>query len=103
MWLLCLVAAAGMALAAGPTLDRYTIVATLGGGVLAIGASGTFNHVLERDVDQKMSRTADRPLANDLIPRYSRLQRRARVPWQYVWMVVQTVISLCVGSQTETI
>nr|WP_241175200.1 heme o synthase [Natronolimnobius sp. AArcel1] len=68
MWLLCLVAAAGMALAAGPTLDRYTIVATLGGGVLAIGASGTFNHVLERDVDQKMSRTADRPLANDLIP-----------------------------------
>ncbi|WP_137289843.1 heme o synthase [Natronorubrum halophilum] len=68
MWLLCLVAAAGMALAAGPALDRYTIVATLGGGVLAIGASGTFNHVLERDVDRKMSRTADRPLATDLVP-----------------------------------
>ncbi len=68
MWLLCLVAAAGMALAAGPSLDRYTIVATLGGGVLAIGASGTFNHVLERDVDRKMSRTADRPLATDLVP-----------------------------------
>ena len=68
MWLLCLVAAAGMALAAGPALDAHTIVATLGGGVLSIGASGTFNHVLERDVDQKMSRTADRPLANDLIP-----------------------------------
>ncbi|WP_255169875.1 heme o synthase [Natrononativus amylolyticus] len=68
MWLLCLVAAAGMALAAGPALDRYTIVATLGGGVLAIGASGTFNHVLERDVDQRMSRTADRPLATELIP-----------------------------------
>ncbi|PCR89883.1 heme o synthase [Natrinema ejinorense] len=68
MWLLCLVAAAGMALAADPVLDTYTIVATLGGGVLAIGASGTFNHLLERDVDQKMSRTADRPLAVDLIP-----------------------------------
>jgi len=68
MWLLCLVAAAGMALAAGSGLEIYTIVATLGGGVLAIGASGTFNHVLERDVDQKMSRTADRPLAVDLIP-----------------------------------
>ncbi|ELY78395.1 heme o synthase [Natrinema pallidum] len=68
MWLLCLVAAAGMALAAGPGLQSTTIVATLGGGVLAIGASGTFNHVLERDVDQKMSRTADRPLAVDLIP-----------------------------------
>ncbi len=68
MWLLCLVAAAGMALAAGPALERTTIVATLAGGVLAIGASGTFNHVLERDVDQQMSRTADRPLATDLIP-----------------------------------
>ncbi|WP_254767648.1 heme o synthase [Salinilacihabitans rarus] len=68
MWLLCLVAAAGMALAAGPDLDAHTIVATLGGGVLAIGASGTFNHVLERDVDRRMSRTADRPLATDLIP-----------------------------------
>ncbi|NKE35710.1 protoheme IX farnesyltransferase [Natronococcus sp. JC468] len=68
MWLLCLVAAAGMALAAGPALDAATIVATLGGGVLAIGASGTFNHVLERDVDQRMSRTADRPLATQLIP-----------------------------------
>ncbi|MCU4750396.1 heme o synthase [Halobacteria archaeon AArc-curdl1] len=68
MWLLCLVAAAGMALAAGPDLSRSTILATLGGGVLAIGASGTFNHVLERDVDQRMSRTADRPLATDLIP-----------------------------------
>ncbi|MFC4544526.1 heme o synthase [Halosolutus amylolyticus] len=68
MWLLCLVAAAGMALAAGPALDAATIVATLGGGVLAIGASGTFNHVLERDVDRQMSRTSDRPLATDLVP-----------------------------------
>lgn len=68
MWLLCLVAAAGMALAAGPALDIATIVATLGAGVLAIGASGTFNHVFERDVDRRMARTADRPLATDVVP-----------------------------------
>ena len=68
MWLLCLVAAAGMALAAGPALDAYTVVGTLVGGILAIGASGTFNHVLERDVDRHMNRTADRPLATDLVP-----------------------------------
>ncbi|WP_290810112.1 heme o synthase [Halovivax sp.] len=68
MWLLCLVAAAGMALAAGPNLRIETVLATLGGGVLAIGASGTFNHVLERDVDRRMNRTADRPLATDLVP-----------------------------------
>jgi protoheme IX farnesyltransferase len=67
MWLLCLVAAAGMALAAGPTLDAATVVTVLSGGVLAIGASGTFNHVLERDIDRRMNRTADRPLATDRV------------------------------------
>jgi protoheme IX farnesyltransferase len=68
MWLLCLVAAAGMALAAGPALTVRTIVLTLGGGVLAIGASGTFNHVLEREKDKKMDRTSDRPVATHQIP-----------------------------------
>jgi len=71
MWLLCLVAAAGMALGSaveGAVLPVETVVLTLGGGVLSIGASGTFNHVLERDVDEKMARTADRPLAADLVP-----------------------------------
>ena len=68
MRLLCLVAAAGMALAAGPALQVRTVVLTLGGGVVAIGASGTFNHVLERDVDKRMSRTADRPVATHRIP-----------------------------------
>ncbi len=67
MWLLCLVAAAAMALAAGPALSADTVVYTLLGGVLAIGASGTFNHVLERDVDRRMARTADRPLATDRV------------------------------------
>jgi protoheme IX farnesyltransferase len=65
MWLLCLVAAAAMVLAAGRDLDPGTAAATLAGGVLAIGASGTFNHVLERDVDRRMQRTSDRPLATD--------------------------------------
>ncbi|WP_435096756.1 heme o synthase [Halorubrum sp. N11] len=67
MWLLCLLALAGMglAVAAGAELDGVTVAATLGGGVLAIGASGTFNHVYERDRDRKMRRTADRPIATD--------------------------------------
>ena len=68
MWLLALVAAAGMALASGPGLAVDTVVYTLGGGVLAIGASGTFNPVLERDIDRKMKRTSDRPLAVELVP-----------------------------------
>ncbi len=68
MWLLCLVAAAGMALAAGPALRVETVAWTMLGGILSIGASGTFNHVLERDVDRRMQRTSDRPLAVDVIP-----------------------------------
>ncbi len=71
MWLLCLVAAAAMALAAAMpslTLSVRTIVLTLGGGVLAIGASGTFNHVIERDRDRHMQRTADRPVATHQVP-----------------------------------
>jgi protoheme IX farnesyltransferase len=70
MWLLCLVAAAGMALAATTTggLTVGVVVATLGGGVLSIGASGTFNHVFERDIDKRMQRTSDRPLATDVVP-----------------------------------
>ncbi len=69
MWLLCLVAAAAMALAGGPGLSVGTVVLTLAGGVLAIGASGTFNHVLERDRDRKMQRTSDRPVATHRIPK----------------------------------
>ncbi|MFC6797714.1 heme o synthase [Haladaptatus sp. DYSN1] len=68
MWLLALVAAAGMALASGPGLSIRTVVLTLTGGVLSIGASGTFNHVLERDIDQKMERTSKRPLATHQVP-----------------------------------
>jgi len=68
MWLLCLVAAAGMALASGPGLSIRTVLLTLGGGVLAIGSSGTFNHVLERDIDKRMDRTSDRPIATHQIP-----------------------------------
>ncbi|MFB6130551.1 MAG: heme o synthase [Salinigranum sp.] len=67
-WLLSLVAVAGMVLAAGGLPPIRTFLGTLAGGVLAIGASGTFNHVIERDVDRRMARTADRPVAKARIP-----------------------------------
>jgi protoheme IX farnesyltransferase len=70
MWLLCLLAVAGMALATttGQWPSGVTVAATLAGGVLAIGASGTFNHLYERDRDRQMERTADRPIATERIP-----------------------------------
>lgn len=67
MWLLCLVAVASIALAAGTALPLRTTGLTVIGGILAIGASGTFNHVFERDIDRQMKRTADRPLPVDQI------------------------------------
>jgi len=67
-WLLCLVAFAAMGLAAGRVPPLPTVVGTFLGGVLAIGASGTFNHVIERDVDKRMARTSDRPVAQAQIP-----------------------------------
>ena len=66
-WLLSFVALASMGLAAGGVPPLDVTVATITGGVLAIGASGTFNHVLERDLDRKMQRTADRPLATEQV------------------------------------
>ena len=65
MWLVCLLAVAGMALAAttGARIDPVVAVVTVLGGALAIGASGTFNHLFERDRDSRMDRTADRPVA----------------------------------------
>lgn len=70
MWLLCFVALAGIGLATATTglpVTSEAVVGTLLGGVLAIGASGTFNHIIERDVDRKMQRTADRPTATDSV------------------------------------
>ena len=51
----------------GATVSSVTVVATLLGGVLAIGSAGTFNHVYERDRDRRMNRTSDRPLVHDLV------------------------------------
>ncbi|MFB6254034.1 MAG: heme o synthase [Halobacteriaceae archaeon] len=68
MWLLCLVAIAAMGLAGGSSLNLITVGGTLLGGVLAIGASGTFNNIIERDVDRQMNRTNDRPLVEGRIP-----------------------------------
>lgn len=72
MWLLSLLAVAGIGLAllAGEAVSSVTVVATVAGGVLAVGASGTFNHVYERDRDNRMDRTADRPIVTGTIPTF---------------------------------
>lgn len=97
MWLLCLVAVAAMALAAGSALETREILLTIGGGVLAIGASGTFNHVFERDVDRKMSRTNDRPLVTHQLP------KRNAILFGIALTVLSTIIFLQLNSLTAAL
>jgi protoheme IX farnesyltransferase len=63
MSLLLLTGAAGMFAGAGgvPPLDLFA--ATMVGLALACGGASALNHVLDRDVDQSMGRTAGRPVA----------------------------------------
>jgi protoheme IX farnesyltransferase len=64
MLLLLVVAWASMVVAAGGWPPLVPFAAVTVAGVASTAASGALNHVLERDRDRKMGRTADRPLAS---------------------------------------
>lgn len=106
LWLLCLLAGAGMALAAlaGSPPNGVTVVTTLGGGILAVGASGVANHLYERDRDRQMDRTADRPLAQQQVsPRGAAVfcavltVGALLVPWLFVSALVAGLIGAAIG------
>jgi protoheme IX farnesyltransferase len=59
--LLLFITVATMYVAGDPALG--TVVLTCLGGALSAGGAGAVNHVLERDLDAQMSRTAGRPVA----------------------------------------
>jgi heme o synthase len=59
--LLLLTTVTTMLVAGAPTLGL--ILATCLGGYLSAGGAGAVNHVLDRDIDVQMPRTADRPVA----------------------------------------
>ena len=66
--------------------DVLTMIATLVGGALAAGASGTFNCYIDRDIDRVMKRTENRPLVTGEVT-----PREALV---FAWM--QTVVSILI-------
>jgi heme o synthase len=63
MFLLVLTSLAAMFIATGGVPAVWPAIGVILGGALATGSSGAINHFLERDVDTRMARTADRPVA----------------------------------------
>jgi heme o synthase len=63
MVLLLVTAAGGMVVGAQGLPSAALAAATLGGLALACGGASALNHVLDRDLDSRMHRTARRPVA----------------------------------------
>ncbi|MFN8175293.1 MAG: heme o synthase [Solirubrobacteraceae bacterium] len=63
--LLLLTTVASMEIAGDPALS--TILLTCLGGYLSAGGAGAVNHWYDRDIDARMERTADRPVASGRI------------------------------------
>jgi protoheme IX farnesyltransferase len=68
MVLLLITGAGGMIVGAGGLPSGGLALAALGGLALACGGASALNHVLDRDIDTHMKRTARRPVASGRIP-----------------------------------
>ena len=66
--LLLVTAIPAMLLAHRGSVNPLLILNTLVGGMLAAGGANTLNCVADADIDKKMKRTAQRPLARDAVP-----------------------------------
>jgi protoheme IX farnesyltransferase len=68
MTLLLLTGAGGMVVGARGWPSTWLFLATIGGLALACGGASAINHVLDRDIDQRMQRTDRRPVASARVP-----------------------------------
>jgi protoheme IX farnesyltransferase len=68
MVLLLITGAGGMIVGAGGLPSGGLALAALGGLALACGGASALNHVLDRDIDTHMKRTARRPVASGRVP-----------------------------------
>ena len=65
--LLLVTALGGLFLASAGLPDPSITMAVLVGGSLAAGGANAINHFLDRDIDEKMRRTRNRPIVSGLI------------------------------------
>jgi protoheme IX farnesyltransferase len=68
MVLLLITAAGGLVVGSEGLPSAGLALATLGGLALACGGASALNHVLDRDIDVRMKRTAGRPVASGRVP-----------------------------------
>jgi heme o synthase len=68
MVLLLITGAGGLMVGAGGLPSAGLALATLVGLALACGGASALNHVLDRDIDMHMARTARRPVASGRVP-----------------------------------
>ncbi len=61
--LLLVTALGGMFLASQGAPEASLILLVLGGGALASGGANAMNHALDKDIDERMDRTRERPVA----------------------------------------
>jgi heme o synthase len=67
MSLLLVTGACGLVVGAGRVPDAGRFAAAMAGLALACGGASALNHVLDRDIDRRMTRTARRPIASGRI------------------------------------
>ena len=65
--LLLVTALGGMFLASQGAPEASLILLVLGGGALAAGGANAMNHALDKDIDERMDRTKERPVATGRI------------------------------------
>ncbi len=65
--LLLVTALGGMFLASQGAPEASLIILVLGGGALASGGANAMNHALDKDIDERMDRTKERPVATGRI------------------------------------
>ena len=66
--LLLITTVPSMALAAGRWPDTWLVVATLIGGTMSAAGANALNSYIDRDIDELMKRTRQRPLAKHEVP-----------------------------------
>jgi protoheme IX farnesyltransferase len=87
--LLLITTVPAMVLAAGSWPRTWLVLATLIGGALSAAGANTLNNYLDRDIDQKMRRTRNRPLVSHEIPaRHALIVGLALGVGGFIWLGV---------------